>query len=286
MLNITVMNTDNLILDKNKDSLHENELKYLDSLSDIEIEKLINQCNIKYNYHNAVQQASKLVLNQSYGALGNPHFVCSTKDIANAITSMCRDTIKYMGHTTETYFYEYWHIDYDLHEHLGIDSDSIIPLDSSWIHRESKTDWDGEVTQQDVEEGIYQRKTDVALYIDTDSVDSKTILRTSKGIMTIEDLYKYSEKFGSNGETAAGHESVLTDAKILNYDANKGLYYANIKRVIKHKVNKPKYKLKSKTGKEVIVTSDHSLIIFRDNKQLVVKPNEIMKGDKILELKL
>lgn len=274
----------NLILDRKKDELLDSEIDYLDSLSVEEIENVMLTLSKSYNYHNAVQTGLKLILNSVYGSFGNEFFVCSSPEIAGAITAMGRDLIKYMDTINETYWYEYWHDDIALHEHLGINTEDVKPIDSSWIHRESQTLWEEEVTQQEMEEGIYQRKVPVTAYCDTDSVDAKTVLRTDKGIMTIEDLYNYSLKFGTNGNTLTGHESLKTDAKILNWDKNKGLYYADIKRVIKHKVNKAKYKLKTKSGKEVIVTADHSLIIFRNDEQLVVKPNEIKHGDKIIEV--
>jgi intein/homing endonuclease len=60
------------------------------------------------------------------------------------------------------------------------------------------------------------------------------------------------------------------------------LYYADVRRIIRHKVSKPKWKLKTKSGKEIIVTGDHSMVVFRDGEKLVVKPSEILKTDKIL----
>jgi len=79
---------------------------------------------------------------------------------------------------------------------------------------------------------------------------------------------------------------VFTNSKVLNYDDNKQkLYYAPIKRIIRHKVSKPKWKLRTKSGKEIIVTNDHSMIVFRNAKKLEVKPSEILKTDKILSVK-
>jgi hypothetical protein len=155
-------------LDRGKNELTENEINYLDTLSEDEINRLCQDLNDKYNYHNAVQTGLKLILNSIYGAFGNEFFVCSTSDIAGGITAMCRDIIKYMDNINETYFYEYWHEDKELHEHLGITN--VKPLDNTWIHRESKTDHEGEVTINDVDNGIYQRKYPVSFYVDTDSL--------------------------------------------------------------------------------------------------------------------
>jgi intein/homing endonuclease len=69
----------------------------------------------------------------------------------------------------------------------------------------------------------------------------------------------------------------------LNYSDR--LYYAKVNRIIRHKVSKPKWKLKTKTGKEIIVTNDHSMIVFRNGVKIEVKPSQILKTDKILIIK-
>jgi hypothetical protein len=155
-------------LNRNKETLTASEISYLDTLSEESIIALMKECNQKYNYHNAVQTGLKLILNSVYGAFGNAFFVCSTTDIAGAITAMGRDLIKYMDTVNEKYWYDCWHEDKELHEHLGITDVKQIPAD--WEHRESKTPHDGEVTQQEMEDGVYQRKVSVSNYVDTDSL--------------------------------------------------------------------------------------------------------------------
>ena len=125
----------------------------------------------------------------------------------------------------------------------------------------------------------------IIIYGDTDSCHKDTIIPTNNGEKTIENFYNENIKKGSAGITLKGHESVYTDDKILNYDENKGLYYAPVKRIIRHKVSKPKWKLRTSSGEEIIVTNDHSMIVFRDGKKLEVKPSEILKTDKILIVK-
>ena len=71
---------------------------------------------------------------------------------------------------------------------------------------------------------------------------------------------------------------------VLNYK-NGELSFNPVKRIIRHKVSKPKWKLKTKSGKEIIVTNDHSMIVFRDGVQLEIKPSNILKTDKILVIK-
>lgn len=116
----------------------------------------------------------------------------------------------------------------------------------------------------------------------TDSVQKDTIIRTDKGTMTIEELYNSCDS--ATMVTQKGHELVKSDKKILNYN-DKDLEYVPINYVMRHKVRKPKWKLKTKSGKEIIVTNDHSMIVFRDGKKLEVKPKDILRTDKILCIK-
>jgi hypothetical protein len=157
-----------------------------------------------------------------------------------------------MSDVNERYWYSMWHTEKWLHEKLMVKNvRQITP------------------TQP------------VSVYGDTDSCFKDTLIHTSSGVKTIEEFYNSNIHNGSAGETRHGHESVLTDDRVLNWDNNQ-LYYADVRRIIRHKVSKPKWKLKTKSGKEIIVTGDHSMVVFRDGEKLVVKPSEILKTDKIL----
>ena len=119
----------------------------------------------------------------------------------------------------------------------------------------------------------------------TDSVSGDTIIRTQKHPGGIKISEFYEENIENIGEcTKAGHESVNTDDKVLN--ALDGcVYSAGVKRIIRHKVTKPKWKLTTSSGKTVYCTPDHSLVVVRNNKEVVIKPNEIQKGDKVITIK-
>lgn len=115
----------------------------------------------------------------------------------------------------------------------------------------------------------------------TDSISEDCLIRTElhpEGI-SIKDFY--NENIDNVGDTTlAGHESVNTTDKVLNW--NNDLYYGDVKRIIRHKVSKPKWKLKTLFGKEIECTSDHSLVVFREGKAVHVKPNEILSSDMVL----
>lgn len=68
----------------------------------------------------------------------------------------------------------------------------------------------------------------------------------------------------------------------MNYSENNGLYYANVKRVIRHKVSKKKWILETADGNHIVVTNDHSLVVYREGKQVMCKPCEVLKPDVVL----
>lgn len=86
-----------------------------------ELKEKIDTTKADYDRAKAMQLALKLVINGTYGAFAHPKFVLSNSHIANAITAMGRDVIKYMLEKIETYFYDEWHLDKESHSLLGIE---------------------------------------------------------------------------------------------------------------------------------------------------------------------
>lgn len=218
-----------------------------------DLERQIAELDAKAKEYHNLEQGIKLTLNSIYGAFGNSYCYFHNVDIAQCITAQGKDAILYTERLINKYFHEAWHKDKKAHKEMGI------------------------VVNKPCAK-------DVSVYIDTDSCAYNTLIDVEGEKITIEQFYNECIKYGSAGDTLSGHESVNCPNKILNYSDDKGLYYAPVKRIIRHKVNKKKWKLKTKSGKEVIVTNDHSLIVFRDGKQISVKPYEILKTDKVLSV--
>ena len=87
------------------------------------------------------------------------------------------------------------------------------------------------------------------------------------------------------GEVTAADIEHDADIEVINYTEEKGIHFVPIKYIMKHKVSKEQFKIKTKSGKEIIVTGDHSCIVFRNGKQLEVKAKDINKDtDKILTI--
>jgi hypothetical protein len=219
-----------------------------------EIERL---SNLKEEY-NGLQNSIKVFLNSIYGACASPYFVGFNVNVAEAITLQGQDIAKFASKIIDDYFINEWHLDKSLHVSLGITYANKI-----------------------------NEKT-VTVYMDTDSLASNSLLTTyniNKEIKIISIENWYNQNKNSAGTTSIGHESVKTEDKILNWSSDKNLYLAPVKRIIRHKVTKSKWKLKTKSGKKIEVTGDHSLVVFRNNVKLEIKPKDILLGDKVICIK-
>ena len=228
----------------------------------------LSKLKFEITFLTSFEQAMKLLGNSMYG--GSSHEACFwfNMDLANDITGEARNLIHMMEKHIPEYLNSEWDKMKDMHKLLNIKID---PIKLSEILKEKK----------DLAQIIYG---------DTDSVYADTAIKITdlsenQRVITIEDFYNENLDRDA-GMTLTGHESVSTDSKILNWSEDRGLYYGKIKRIIRHKVTKPKWKLKTKSGKEIIVTNDHSMIVFRDGKKLEVKPRDILKTDKILVVNL
>ena len=215
-------------------------------------------------YYTSFEQAMKLLGNSMYGGSSHVAFFWFNMNLANDITGEARNIIHKMEAHIPEYLKNAWPSMIEFHKKHNIELDEkfvkgILNGDKSFVN---------------------------IVYGDTDSCAKDTIIRIERdGVresLTIEDLYNRYIK-NDAGATMMGHESVSCDCKILNWD--KDLYFGSPKRIIRHRVTKPKWRLKTKDGKEIFVTNDHSMIVFRDGKKIEVKPKDILKTDKILIVK-
>jgi len=79
-----------------------------------------DQLKKEADYYNALQLALKLILNGSYGAFATQYFILFNQHVAGTITAQGRDLTKTMNAVNEKYWYEQWHLDYELHSRLGV----------------------------------------------------------------------------------------------------------------------------------------------------------------------
>lgn len=218
-------------------------------------QEIIRLKKIKDDNEN-LQMALKIFINSAYGAIGNQYFQCYNTDVAEAITTQGQDLLMYAIDSINKYFKEEWHLDVELHDKIGI-------------------------------RVLHQLTGNAVKYGDTDSVNFDTLINISNDIkLPVWFIWEEFSKLEGFIIDSFGHEIVQnTSFKVLNYTKSNDIKEVEVSKIIRHKVNKSKWKLKTKSGKEIIMTNDHSMIVFRDGEKLEVKPCEILKTDKILVLK-
>lgn len=242
----------------NNNDIYMEELDYndleLDQLQ-IELHRLERLSN---DYHNE-EQAIKLTLNSIYGACGNNYFALFNPDVAESVTLQGRDIWKFAEKIVNRYFNEIWHKDTELHEQMEVSN-------------------------------VRQLNHDLIIYGDTDSVIGNTNILI-QNILGEENEVKIEDLF--NG--FSGVSDVYIDEKgnqiiepnkisALNYKKDNYIF-SPIKKIIRHKVRKQKWKIITESGREVIVTNDHSITVFRNDKKIHIKPSEInIETDRVLSV--
>lgn len=223
----------------------------------------IDKFTILKGIFNNEQLAIKLIINSMYGAMANIYFSAFNLDIASAVTLQGQELIKFAEVILNDYFLNEWHLDFDLHEQLGLTR-------------------------------IKKLTKPVVIYIDTDSVDASSKIRFRvdelgmEDTICIEDMFnQMSNSMGGFSMDAKGNEFIDMNGSldVLNYDYLNGEnYFGNVDKIIRHKVqNKSKFEVVSMSGNKVTITGDHSLIINRGGVQLEVKPSELLLGDELIE---
>ena len=213
-----------------------------------------------------IENAYKVLSNAAYGASAANSFYFYNLALAGDITGECRVLTQFMWNELEKFMKE------DLWQRKDLWEKFDFALD------ESKHNW--------------YREQPVSCYSDTDSTSgsSKIIIMQKDGTIctkTIAQFFKdnYQKFFCFSMNAQSGHEYIVSDDKILNWTSEKGLHFVSVKYIMKHNVSKSRFRIKTKSGKEIIVTGDHSCIVFRDGKQMEIKAKDInINTDKILSI--
>lgn len=218
--------------------------------------------NLRHEY-SLLELANKLSGNGAYGASAAAQFYFFNVSLAADITGECRVLTKTMWDKLEYFFHETLWERKDLWEKFDFELD------------ESKHDW--------------YRTQPISVYSDTDSCHKNSLLtiKYNNKIQKIsfEDLYNKLQYIGIQQKTSTGHEIIdLENIEVLNYVDGK-IKFVPLKRLIRHKVSKSQFKIRTKSGKEIIVTGDHSCIVFRNGQKIAIKAKDINKEtDKILSI--
>lgn len=228
--------------------------KDLNLLTESEKLQYIEQLKREHFLCGQMEATAKTELVSIYGALGNENYAFYNPDIAEAITLQGQDAIKFSEKMTNDYFMNHFHLDHELHKHLGISENFKVP----------------------------QIKKPVVVYCDTDSTAGDTIINTSLGDFRIDEFFELCAKKQNIEIKNSGHEIVKSDETILNFNGE--IIQSKIKNVIRHKVTKKKYKITASDGKVVEITGDHSIIVLRDSERIAVTVADIKVGDKLISI--
>ena len=91
-----------------------------DNPTKAEIEDEIRRLETLSKYYYNKQWSEKTIINSSYGALASKYFVGFNLSVASSVTEMGRNIVKYGAEILDNYFLNYWHIDTELHQKLGL----------------------------------------------------------------------------------------------------------------------------------------------------------------------
>jgi hypothetical protein len=200
--------------------------------------------------YNNWQMTYKVLTNSIYGAVGNKYFRLFHFPSAKTITATGREIVK-MGA-------------YHVHHYLNKMKD------------EEKIDVEPFEFNPD-----FFEESELENIIYGDSVAGDTIIKTDKfphGILIKELFNKYLD----NHDEYNDKEYVFpTDEKVKTIDNNE-ISYKPINNIMKHDTNKTLYKITTETGKEIVVTEDHSIMVERNNELIKIKPTEIEDTDLVV----
>jgi len=212
-------------------------------------------------YWNA-QTTYKVIANSLYGAVCNEGFRLFHNEMAKTITSTGRELIKLAAYHTNKFLLK-------MEEEKKIDVD-FIPI------------------CEDFEEESEKKLSNI---IYGDSVTGNATIQTNQGEWTLSELFDvYYER--CRHDPKVYHMDGLFGKQYVDV-ANKGIYVytvdadgrrveGKLSTIIKHKTDKRMFKIRSETGKEVIVTEDHSVMIKRGNEIMRCRPTDLLPEDVLI----
>ena len=227
------------------------QLRYLTVEQYTEYQEYLRQEKIHFNR----QWSDKILLNSLYGAVSTPFFRYYDIELARSVTLSGQTIIKTNGKLVNDFFKKDVFEKKIIRDNFKIDETMVID--------------------------------DCAIYQDTDSTVYDTEIKTDKGNFKIGDLFNLYVKTNDIENWKHGHEVITLkeELKSLTYDKEEEkVKYGKIKRIVRHKVSKGKWKIKSK-DKELILTEDHGCVVIREGQLIRIKPSEMKKDDKLVILK-
>lgn len=248
-----------------------------------ELEKEVERLKNLGDFYETKQLALKKFINSVYGATASKYFIAHNTAVAESITLQGQDLNHYSENAVNAYFQGIFQADTELHKKLGIDSEMAKQFDIS----------KGKTTETGLLEGeefsYLEGNQSLTVAGDTDSCFSLSIIDIDGERTTIEsafDMFKYEND--DTVLTLKNNQEIVPvkNHNVLSYiDHSDTACYKPINYIMRHKVfNKSKFRIKTKTGKELIVTGDHSVMVIRNNELISIPAKNILKTDKIITI--
>ena len=252
-----------------------------------ELEKEVQRLYDLGEYYETKQLALKKFINSVYGATASKYFIAHNTAVAESITLQGQDLNHYSENAVNEYFSGIFQNDTELHKKLGITTEDAQKVNIA----------KGKITDTGLLEGpdFWYLNGNQSLTVagDTDTFNCLSIIQLQKNNKefsdTIESFFN-QVKYENNDvvlKLQNGQEIIpVKNCNVLSYiEHDYKATYRPIKYVMRHKVKKPMYKIRSKSGKELIVTGDHSVMVIRNNELLSIPTKDINKEtDKLITI--
>lgn len=247
-----------------------------------DLEKEVERLKNLGDFYETKQLALKKFINSVYGATASKYFIAHNTDVAESITLQGQDLNHFSENSVNAYFNGIFQNDIELHKKLGIDSEKA----KNFTIDKGKTTETGTLDGPEFSYLVGNQSLVVAG--DTDSTSGDTKIEVDGVTYNIEDFFiksKYENKdivmkLQNNSEVIPVHNH-----NILTYvDHDYKTSERPINYIMRHKVTKDKFRLKTKFGKELIVTGDHSIMVIRNNELISLPAREVKNTDKIITI--
>ena len=248
-----------------------------------ELEEEVERLKNLGDFYETKQLALKKFINSVYGATASRFFIAHNTAVAESITLQGQDLNHYSENSVNEYFSGIFQNDTELHKKLGIDSEKAKKVSIA----KGKTTETG--TLDGPEFSYLNGNQSLTVAGDTDSTSWKSSIYVDLVKLKVQDAFN-KFKYENNDTVLKlnnGQEIVpVHNHNILSYvDHDAEATYRPIKYIMRHKVyNKSRFRIKTKSGKELEVTGDHSMMIIRNNELITVKAKDILKTDKIITI--
>ena len=227
-----------------------NEVKRLEELikaqgHDNQLAVELEHAEKQEEHYSLLQLTKKIQLNSTYGALLNQNFRFGRKELGASVTACGRQITTHMMETI----------------HSLLEPDTPVK-----IVKTTEVEKDGKVSH------VYVIDSNTVIYGDTDSVEGSSLVSTSLGQLSIENLFNEVGNIHREGdkEYAVPTAPLLTPCLV-----DGAIQERQVLAVYRHKVKKERFRITLDNGKSVVVTGDHSIMVMRNGNLQAIRAKEI-----------